>query len=105
MAEPIRSFRPRPQLESQRQAVVDTPVQLSDPRKEDLGEAVPLGEPEDEGYVIEEEDRESAPAETEKLNTGKTEECIRPAHRCYPKGAGLSFRTSVSLEAVLKVSD
>lgn len=73
MAEAIHSLRPRPQVAPMWQALVDAPIKPSDPKKEDLGEAVPLGEPEDEGYVIEEEDRESAPAETEKTDAGKTE--------------------------------
>jgi hypothetical protein len=40
---------------------IDTPFPVPEPRREDLGKPVPLGEPEDEGYVIEEEDREYPP--------------------------------------------
>lgn len=57
---PLNPFRPRPRPE------IETPVTLPDPKKEDLGEAVPVGEPEDDGFVIEEEDREYGPPETQK---------------------------------------
>jgi hypothetical protein len=55
---PENPFHPRPNVES--------PVSLPDPKEEDLGEAVPLGEPDDEGYVIEIEDPEYGPPEEKK---------------------------------------
>lgn len=54
-------FRPRPGVE------IDAPVLVPEPKIEDLGEAVPVGEPEDEGFVIEEEDREYGPPGSGKL--------------------------------------
>jgi len=61
MGVPLNPLRPRPRVE------IDAPVSLPDPKKEDLGEAVPVGEPEDEGFVIEEEDREYGPPDSGKL--------------------------------------
>lgn len=61
MAVPLDPVRPRPRVE------IDTPVSLPEPKIEDLGEAVPVGEPEDEGFVIEEEDREYGPPGAGKL--------------------------------------
>ena len=54
MALPNNPFRRRTGIEV-------PPVPPPDPKNEDLGEAVPLGEPEDDGYVIEEEDPELEP--------------------------------------------
>ncbi len=61
MATTDSPFRPNPGKE------IDAPISLPDPKKEDLGEAVPVGEPEDEGFVIEEEDREYGPPDAGKL--------------------------------------
>lgn len=60
MAVTMNTFHPRPRVE------IDAPISLPDPKKEDLGQAVPLGEPEDDGYVIEIEDPEYGPQEGEK---------------------------------------
>ena len=53
-------------LEPLPRVVADSTIPVEEPNREDLGAAVPVGEPEDEGFVIEEEDRESGSPEPEK---------------------------------------
>ncbi len=43
---------------------IDSPVAPDPPPQEDLTTPVPLGEPADDGYVIDEEEREYAPSGT-----------------------------------------
>jgi len=43
---------------------IDSLPPLPDPPQEDLGAPVPVGESDDEGYIIDEEDREYAPPDT-----------------------------------------
>ncbi len=55
MATSNRPLAPNPQTD------IDRPQPLPDPPQEDLTEAVPLGESEDDGFILEEEDPEYAP--------------------------------------------